>query len=771
MEPRRAAGLGPLLGRERDLEYLQGLLRSGARLITLRGPGGIGKTALARQLSYMVRGAYDQVEFVDLTTLRGPDGVLGVIARALPGQPRTPDSLGQILDFAAQGKTLLVLDNFEQLLPAAPQLAELVGGAAQLQLVVTSRSALHLHDEREYPVGPLGLPERALQAASSPAVQLFVTRVQALLPSFELNAGNTADVIRLCEVLEGVPLALELAAARLRTYALPELLARLEHPLGVLKADFRDRPERLRSLRAAVQWSYDLLGEEDRAVFECCAVFEGGFTPQALADVWGSADVLDRVEGLIEQSFLQRLDTPDTRWRMLQPLRELAAEHLAGHPLAEGWRERHALHFLEMIEDRFRRWNQTNTDDRAEYLGHYPNIRAGMVWAVEQQRAELAYRYLGNIGALWLPFGLYAQETPLIEQVLALPAPADRRVLLRALEVSADALVATGESRARKARLREILALCHELGDVESAAWATLNLAQLESEAGRSAQAWQMQQEVLRAYAARVGDRPPDRKQRMLHASALLNAAVCLLNLGKDDLALEHAVHARQCYQEAGNRVFELESRTVMGLLLVRLHRLPEARSLLLGCLREAADRGFRGVADDTLRWAFPALAAEVQDWDALVQFAAFVNDPARERSQNAPDQQLRRDLSLAREALGEAGFREAWEAGTRLLLPDAVELAERLAPDGRLAHGRVAQEPDRRPHPDPPVDLTPREWEVLALVAQGHPDRRIAKLLGISPGTVSKHVGNLLGKLGLRNRVELARWAIEHAEPGGGER
>lgn len=646
MKPRLAAALaagdGPLLGRERDLEYLRDLLRGGARLITLRGPGGIGKTALARQLARTVWGAYDQVEFVDLTTLRDPDGVLGVIAGALPGVPRTLDPLGRIGDFAAQGKTLLVLDNFEHLLPAAAQLGELIGAAGPLQLVVTSRSALHLHDEHEYPVGPLGLPGRARHSASSPAVQLFVTRVRTLRPSFELRADNRADVIRLCEVLEGVPLALELAAARLRTYALPELLARLEHPLGVLRADFRDRPERLRSLRAAVQWSYDLLEPGDRAVFECCAVFEGDFTPGALADVWGSADVLDRVDRLIEQ-------------------------------------------------------------------------------------------------------------------VLALPAPADRQVLLRALEVSADALVATGQSRAREARLREVLALCQELGDVESAAWATLNLAQLASEAGRYAQAWQMQQEVLREYAARVRDRPPDRKQRMLHASALLNAAVCLLNLGKDDLALDHAVHAHQRYQEAGNSVFELESRIIMGLLMVRQHRLPEARSLLLGCLREAADRGFRGVADDALRWAFPALAAEVQDWAALVQFAAFVDDPAREHSRHAPDRQLRQDLARARAALGEVGFQAAWEAGTRLLLPDAVELA-----------GRLAQEPRRSP-PASPVDLTPREWEVLALVAQGHPDRRIAKLLDISPGTASKHVGNLLGKLGLHNRVELARWAIAQDRPESG--
>jgi predicted ATPase/DNA-binding CsgD family transcriptional regulator len=749
-----AAGSGPLLGREHDLKQLQKLLRGGARLVTLRGPGGIGKTALARHLAHAVGREYAHVQLVDLSPLRDPAKVVGGIAAALPRPAQPADPRRVIRDFAAQGRTLLILDNFEQLLPAAAQLGELLASTDTLQLVVTSRAALHLHDEHEYPVQPLALPERARHAASSPAVQLFVARVQAILPAFELTDHNTAQVITLCGVLEGVPLALELAAARLRTYALPELLARLEHPLRVLKADFRDRPERLRSLRAAVQWSYDLLAEDDRAVFECCAVFEGSFTPEALAEVWGDEDVLERVEALLEQSFLQRLDTPDTHWRMLQPLRELAAEHLDRNPQAQMWRERHARYFLGMIEDRSRRWDETTTDDRPAYLPHYPNIRAGMVWTVEQRRADLAYRYLGTIGALWMPLGLPVQETPLAQQALALPAPADRQVRVRALQVGADCLGYTGQYPAQAARLHEILALCRDLGDAEGAARTQLKLSGVELDAGRSAEAWEIQQSVLHEYAARLGDRPPTRGQKMLHANALLNAALSLHDLGQYELALDHAAQARECSQDAGVSGYEIESRTVMGLLLVRLRRLPEARVRLLACLHESVARGYRGVADDTLLWGFTALAIEEQHWNALVQLMAFGNDPWLEHSQSALAAQVRRGLTLARAALGEAGFRAAWEAGTRLLLPDAVELAEGLA-----------QGP-RPPGPPSvfPSGLTPREREVLALVSEGHPDRRIARLLGISPGTASKHVGNLLGKLGLRNRVELTRWAIEQA-------
>ncbi|WP_407541052.1 response regulator transcription factor [Deinococcus radiomollis] len=209
---------------------------------------------------------------------------------------------------------------------------------------------------------------------------------------------------------------------------------------------------------------------------------------------------------------------------------------------------------------------------------------------------------------------------------------------------------------------------------------------------------------------------------------------------------------ARRYYREVGNRWQELQTENLMGQLMLHLNRRTEGVTLLLACLHEANAQGFRGVVNSVLGWSLTALAAEVQDWTTLVQFAAFVDDPSTSRSRSMSDLQFRRGLAQAREALGDAGYLGAWTAGTRLLLPDAVELAERLVQNLFAP----VQRPGVRP------DLTPREWEVLRLVARGHPDRRIARLLSISPGTASKHVSNLLGKLELRNRVELARWAIE---------
>jgi predicted ATPase/DNA-binding CsgD family transcriptional regulator len=762
------AGPGLLLGREDDLSRVTDLLHSGCWLVTLRGPGGIGKTALALHLAQWVQGLYDRVQFVDLSALRDPGEVLNFIALALslPADGAEPAQL--IRDFACEKRTLLILDNFEQLLPAAVRLAELKSGEGTLQIVVTSRSALCLHDEHEHSVGPLALPETTREATSSSAVQLFVRRVKASRPSFRLGEDNTAEVIRVCEILEGVPLALELAAARLRNYALPDLLTQLEHSLVGLHADFCDRPERLRSLRAAVQWSYDLMDATDRDVFECCSLFEGGFTPAALSTVWGASDVLERIESLLDQSFMQRLEVPETRWKMLQPLRELAAEHVADNPLVQTWRDRHARYFLKMIEDYIGKMERSDTDERAQYLPHYPNIRAGMIWVVAQGQADLAYRYLCTIGFFWSSYGLAGQEVSVTAQVLALPAPEDRLVLLRALEVSTYGLKATRQFEAAESRLREMLTICQELGDADATA--------MTLERGRTEQAWERVQRVLREEPERIADGFRSPRGRMNVPFVRRAAAECLLELGRYEEALDYATQALEYFHRVGNTKNELQGENLIGFLLLRLHRRPEALTLLLSCLRQARAQGFRNVVNDVLGRSLTLLAAQMQEWKTLVQFKAFTHTPSWESSQSRFDLQLRRDLSLARKMLGESGFQAAWAAGTRLQMPDAVELAERLVQ--RLTSEDLTTENASTHHlplprqsvpqqcleanADIPSVLTPREWEVLALVALGHPDRRVARLLGISPGTASKHVSNLLRKLELRNRVELTRWTIE---------
>ena len=746
------AVLAPMYGREHDLSRLLALLYGGTRLLTLRGPGGIGKTTLALHLAQALREpGFDHVQLIDLSAVRDSDGMLGIIAASLPESGPSGDPQRRIQAFAANRRVLLILDNFEQLLPAAPGLGDLLSATPTLQLLVTSRAALRLHDEVEYPVEPLTGAKRLRDAVSSAAVQLFVARVQAVQPTFELNATTTPQVARLCEALEGVPLALELAAVRMRSLSLGDLLARLEHPLQVLKADFRDRPERLRSLRAAVQWSYDLLSEEERAVFECCAVFEGPLTPQALSEVWGSPDVLDQAEGLLEQSLLQRVNASETLWKMLQPLKELALEHLEGHPLVGVWRERHSRYYLNMIEESTRERQVEIARSWGEYLPHLPNIRAGMVWAVEEQQSDLAYRYLHNIRGFWNDLGLHGQEFPLVERVLALPEPEDRVTLLRALDVSQASLGSNGSVQAREARAQKVLALAQELNDVDTMGWASLALAQLARDTGQGERSWEFAQQVIHGMQDRLGDTPPSRPQRMVWAAAYLAASLSLLELGRHREALEYAQLALAHRRILSFQLLELEAMTVEGYLLLCSNRVPEGSSLLLFCLHDAVDNGIRGILDWVLL-GLTLLAAEMNEWTTLVQFVAFISDLSWQHLQSVPERRLRQDMILAREALGEVAYQQAWTTGSGLSLEDVVELANQLA------------QPPASPVTHPM--LTPREREVLTLVSQGHPDRKVARLLGMTPRTASKHVGNLLGKLGLRNRVELARWAIEHARP-----
>ncbi|WP_027483236.1 LuxR C-terminal-related transcriptional regulator [Deinococcus pimensis] len=747
------AEFSPLIGRERELHDLVRLLRGGTRLLTLRGPGGVGKTALALRLAHLLQAHFDHVQFVDLSALREPRQLLPVVAAALLPQERRPsDAEASVFEFITGRRVLLVLDNFEHLLPAATGVADLLTAAPTLQVVATSRASLRLHDEHEYPVEPLPVPDAVATAADNPAVLLFTTRARATHPDFTMTGDAAAQVTRLCVRLEGMPLALELAAARLRTYALPDILEGLDHLLTFLRADYQDRPERLRSLRAAVEWSYDLLDDEDRAVFECCAVFEGSFTPDALLAVHGDADVLDRVEALIEQSLVRRVPTGTTRWTLLQPLRELALERLASRTRASAWRERHALHFLRLLEEGRARFRQGEPDRREHLLPDYPNMRAGLLWALDRREADVAYRFLAELGAIWLPLGLYAHEADLAERVLRLPAPPQAHTRVHALEVSAQCLVERGRLAEYETRLHDIVRGYRELHDDVGAGWAKAELATLHHARGDSARSWQLQQEVLSAYESGPA-REVDPIERSCHANTLLYTVPNLLDLGEHHLALRQATRALETYEAARNVVFTLFARVMLAVALLHVGRRDDAATRLGDVLREADARTFRAVRDEALR-AASLVAADTQDWPLVVRLlAAGRFDPSRATLAYL-DRRHHAHLERARTSLGAPRFLETWTAGADM---SAIEV------DRQVDH--LARTALPRPSTPPADTLTPRERDVLLLVCEGHPDRRIATLLGISPTTVSKHVASMLGKLGLRNRVELTRWALGHGD------
>ncbi|HZE28591.1 MAG TPA: BTAD domain-containing putative transcriptional regulator, partial [Gaiellaceae bacterium] len=323
----------PLLGREGELAEATDLLRSGeARLLTLTGPGGIGKTRLATEIARRLaseerRGAV----FVDLSHLSDAALVASTIANALrvsAGGWPVEDALA---DHLADEPPLLVLDNFEQLTEAAPLLGRLLTGSPDLQLLITSRAVLHLTGEHEFPVGPLALPgegDDEETARAAPAVALFVARAQAAKRDFELTAENVADVVALCAALDALPLAIELAAARVKILTPGELLARFGKRLE-LPAAVQDAPERHRTLRAAIDSSYDLLDDGERQLFGRLSVFVGGWTLAAAEAVCGD-DVLPLLGSLADKSLVVDMRSHERRFTMLQIVREYALERLGG---------------------------------------------------------------------------------------------------------------------------------------------------------------------------------------------------------------------------------------------------------------------------------------------------------------------------------------------------------------------------------------------------------------------------------------------------------
>jgi predicted ATPase/transcriptional regulator with XRE-family HTH domain len=405
----------PLVGRERDVKEVVGhLLDPGVRLLTLVGPGGVGKTRLAIEAASNAAASFpDGVGFVELTEVGDPARFAPAVARALglrEGGDEPPLDLlsGHLLDKGM----LLVLDNFEQVLPAALLLVRLLSACPRLKALVTSRVALAARGERRFPVPPLGVPPRSdadtEAAARYPAAALFVGRARAVDPSFKLTDANAPAVAGICRCLDGLPLAIELAASRTNLLSPEALLARLSPGLGLLVGGAPDVPERQRTMRATVAWSYDLLAEEERVAFRRVSVFEGGCTLEAAESVCAGPgerlDVLDAFSSLADASLLGRRTGPDggPRLAMLAVVREYARELLAGAGEDALARERHALYFLglaEAAEPELYEPDHPAWLDRLEL--EHDNLRAALGWARETGDVGLGLRLAGSLRWFW----------------------------------------------------------------------------------------------------------------------------------------------------------------------------------------------------------------------------------------------------------------------------------------------------------------------------------------------------------------------------------
>ena len=507
----------PLVGREAEVAAVRSLLlREEVRLVTLTGSGGTGKTRLALQVAADVGAAFGGgVYFVALASITDPALVAPTVVQALGTREigtRDPAEVLKEALGAAHDLTLLLLDNFEQVLDAAPLLTDLLESCARLKVLVTSRAVLRVYGEHDFEVPPLELPSRGTrlsfaELARCPAVALFLQRAAAVKSDFALTPENAAAVAEICIKLDGLPLAVELAAARVRMLTPRAMLHRLESRFELLTGGARDLPARQQTLRATVEWSHELLTGEEQKLFRRLGVFVNGCTLEAAEAVCNAtADlgtgVLDGMESLVGKSLVQQTQPPDaeTRFTMLETNRDYAVQQLASSPDEALARRAHAAYSMVLAEEGGT-WEEP--DDRARWLARcdleHDNFRAALEWATRTKAVEWGLRLGAALFPFWLAREHYSEGRERLGALLKLTAKTEmRKARARVLHSAGDLAAMQGDHTSARAVYEEELSLSRALGDIAGVVSALNGLAAEETRLGNLKSARALFEECLR---------------------------------------------------------------------------------------------------------------------------------------------------------------------------------------------------------------------------------------------------------------------------------
>jgi predicted ATPase/class 3 adenylate cyclase len=670
------------IGREGPIREVEEALEA-TRLLTLTGPGGTGKTRLALEVAHRQLPAFiDGVWFVDLSPITDASVVPTEIAIALQLTQDPGSSVFECLEKHLRDRNLLlILDNFEQVLDAALAVEHLLSHAPGMKVIVTSRSVLSVYGEREYPVPPLQLPEAeripGLEALTqSEAVSLFVDRARAVRPEFELTAENATAVADICSRLDGLPLAIELAAVRVNVLTPQAMLPRLDERLALLTSGPRSLPERQRTLRGAFDWSYHLLEEPERRLFARLATFSGGGTLEAIEAVCDSdlgAQVLDLLGALVDDSLLRRIETPDgeVRFLMLETIREYANERLEAEPDAAEVRRRHAQHFLELAkraEPHLVGADQKRWLDRCDR--EHDNIRAALRWSVDLGEVRAGQEAAGSLWRFWHQRGHLAEGRRKLEHLLQARGGADRtQERFKALTGAGGLAYWQNDYPATERFYSEALEIAHDLDDPRAIAETLYNLSYVDRIRGEVDVGIAKLRQVLET-ARSIGD-------RQLAADCLGLIGNYELRQGRPEEALPMIEEALAIYRELGNRFAEADSLSGLG----SAYRIVGDREAACAAHRQALEI-FVEVGNPTGISMVLEEMAMVETMDGrherALRLAAAASALKEEIGGGAPAELMRlhEPMEESRRSLGPQAAERAWEEGREMGTDKAIAYA-----------------------------------------------------------------------------------------------